>query len=427
MKSHSLMRLCIIGTILFLGCSVFVLTIPVPANAVSTACIRCGLGPKDPPCGQVCPDNTNPQCVGVCTPGVGGDPQQCKAIKCTQGDGSESKAGAGGAEQVMKMAQDLLGKLMQGGGGGGGGDTPQTPVQQPTTPTLGDSLLNNLGDLSSGSSSIGAALSNITDSLLNGGTAELPKSTVTTTFATSTATTTSSDAADDTDATTKKPSLATGFEKPKSGFGAFFGGEGVINSICKSKPWETSVVSQIFPPAFFDSLCLKVGYVESRPAAKAPTAVAQVRAKLSCPAGARPGDSVVIAWQCPAGSRSSGVGFDTNGLSRGEVEVAVGSSTRRFDLACGQGGSDSCVVEVVHPVVQIVAHPARVPLGTRSKVFWTSSGVVSCEIIGPNFKETGVQGAATTGTILESTPFTITCKTAGGITVTESTTIDIGK
>lgn len=159
-----------------------------------------------------------------------------------------------------------------------------------------------------------------------------------------------------------------------------FGGQpkGVIAGMCQNRPWAGSIVSFVIPPAFFDSLCAWRGYKVGTPPA-APDA-ARASSEKAVPA-APPA-------QAPAPQPS-------------EPEVP--------------------------PQVEIWAVPERVPLGTRTSIFWHTKGVESCSITSPDgsFNESTLSGGAATVPLYGPTTFTISCLTPSGAPVTDYVTVQL--
>lgn len=222
----------------------------------------------------------------------------------------------------------------------------------------------------------------------------------------------------------------------KTGIAGFFGklfsqrpiskGDTFLGRLCAARPWQSSFITRLFSPDFFDSLCKRRGYAIGGAAEQKTDAKtgATARATLACPANAPVGGDVKVVWDC-FGSTSAGVGFDTKGRASGSITLK-GSVTTTYALQCANGKHASCTTTVATPRAQIVVHPPRVPLNTRATVYWASEAVSECTVTGPGMKERGLKGAATTIPILDSAVFAIVCKTDSGIEVKATATVDVG-
>lgn len=231
----------------------------------------------------------------------------------------------------------------------------------------------------------------------------------------------------------------SGFDaKTNTGIAGFFGRlfsqrplsrhDTFLGRLCTARPWQASFITRLFSPAFFDSLCARRGYAvgggSSRRGGDEKSGSLTARATLSCPANAPVGGEVKVKWDCFK-TRSAGIGFDTKGAFSGSV-VLKGQTTTTYALQCANGRRASCTTIVATPRAQIVAHPPRVRLNSRSTIYWTSEFVSECTVTGPGMKERGLRGAATTIPILDRVVFSIVCKVDGGADLKESVTVDVG-
>ena len=351
----------------------------------------------------------------------------CKGTGSTDQEGKQQGVGdAKGMMDALKQVMDMLKQAMQKKGGGGGGDKGQQ--QQPPGPEQGckqyyqvtapssdpcayyvpptsNSLLQTSGLDTlglSGSEELldaldeGSAL-NVSDELL-GTSGQLPEE-----FVSETGTTTedepentqSSSSTVGTNLSGQQVSLQSGtrgdivitkggatFVAQARDQGAntevagFYGSDtyggqsqGIVAGMCKNRPWASSVVSFVVPPAFFDSLCAWRGYQVGAPA---PPSQPVVEKKTTSPASPK--------------------------------DAAQKSQT-----------------PTVEPRVEIWAVPDTVPLGTRTSVFWNTSGVESCSITSPDgsFNETSLSGGAATVPLSGPTTFTISCLTPEGTPITD--------
>ncbi|QQG38004.1 MAG: hypothetical protein HYS26_00410 [Candidatus Kaiserbacteria bacterium] len=156
--------------------------------------------------------------------------------------------------------------------------------------------------------------------------------------------------------------------------------QGVVATLCTTRPWSNSVVSFIIPPSFFDSLCSWRGYqVGLQP---------QVAQQTQNP-------SVQLTQQTTP--------------AQGSTQAPAQQQT------------------VVPPEVDIWAAPASVALGSRTSVFWNTKGVTSCAITSSdgNFTEDELSGGASTVPLSGATTFTIECTAPDGTKVKDETTVNI--
>lgn len=209
--------------------------------------------------------------------------------------------------------------------------------------------------------------------------------------------------------------------------GAELAAPALFDRLCTARPWEASVVTRIFSSRFFDSLCERRGGAPSnfaRLPVSSQTGPAE-QVMFQCTPATTPGGEAVIEWSCGSTIRSSGIGFETGGAPAGSVIVRPKQSTQ-YRLECARGGVRACVISVSSPRVDLVAHPARVALGARARLYWVAENVEACTLIGPGMNESGVRGSVTTNAILDSATFVITCKNAAGSAVRDTVTVYVG-
>jgi len=223
----------------------------------------------------------------------------------------------------------------------------------------------------------------------------------------------------------------------------------VVERLCTSRPWAGSFVSRIIPETFFDGLCIRRGFDVSasaveEPGVQAPANITevenQVKARIEererpdveageagilCePETARPGDDINLSFSCGTAELTGTSGFTV--LEASEVSAVVSAvDTSQYAIACSDKKTYSCIVQVFDPRVSIWADPENVPLGTRTKVFWTTEDVDNCVIKGPSFSETGPFGGASTVPINGLSEYKITCIAPDGAEITETTTVDL--
>ncbi len=431
-------------------------------------CPCCGM-PKPEKCKIPCPKCKDQQCTGQCVANTTGGPQYCIAEgQCAQGDGSSDPAGKGGAEQMAQMAQKLMEMLQKKGGGGGGAPPPPGEEKPKEDPNAFDNVLGSIF----GATSTATSTEDRTQSILDSIGENFGDSAITTEVRaiaeeianTAVSVTSINDIATEGSTTTSGTTRTIGSTAPftppqgkntvssndtgftgsnifgNSGVGAFFGvissavesaaqaSSRFVSQVCSNRPWDNSIVSSVFTTGFFDNLCVSRGFAAPPPRATKNTAEVTEgvgRASISCPKSASRAAPFTITWACPTGRQSGGIGFATNGLNRGAAVVSA-TSTKEYTLECSDGTKDRCTVEVGVPKTDLTASPAFVQLGGRSRLYWTSESVQSCELTGVGMRQVGLSGAAMSPAIYDRSTFTVTCKTADGELVKDTTIVDIG-
>ena len=154
--------------------------------------------------------------------------------------------------------------------------------------------------------------------------------------------------------------------------------QGAVGNMCKTRPWDGSLLSRVIPASFFDGLCSWRGYQVGTPAPPPPPPAASQPAPKSKTAATSSSYSVP---QTPAGE----------------------------------------------PKVDIWAVPGSVSLGLRASIFWSTKNVDSCAVSssGANFNESKLSGGAATVPLTSDTTFTISCVAPGSKTLTDEVTVTI--
>jgi hypothetical protein len=152
--------------------------------------------------------------------------------------------------------------------------------------------------------------------------------------------------------------------------------QGVVAGMCQNRPWAGSIVSFVIPPSFFDSLCAWRGYQVGTPAPPPPPVIQQTPTPAS---------------------------------------------------AASPTPTPTPTASTIPAEVDIWAVPDKVPLGSRTSVFWNSKGVESCTISSPDgsFEEHALSGGAATVPLSGATTFTISCLTSEGKPVTDFVTVNL--
>lgn len=321
-----------------------------------------------------------------------------------------------GFMDIMKGVMDMLKGKGGGGGGGGGSQPPSTgpagctayyqvtaPSSDPCAyyvPPVSDSLLGT-GNINTGASDAlmnalgsGSAL-NVSDQLLGAINAPQPSPGAQTLASTtpgsiggnlgSQAVNLQAGTQGNIEITPTRATLIartrdTGANTEVAGFyGSTVSGgaqpQGLVAKMCQSRPWATSIVTYVIPPSFFDSLCAWRGYQVGAPTPPSPPVIVQqVR-------------------QTPSTSTS---------------QTPPPAST-------------------VAPEVEIWAVPEKVPLGSRTTIFWNTKGVDSCTVISPDgsFNEHALSGGAATVPLTGATTFVISCLTSDEKPITDYVTVNL--
>jgi len=374
-------------------------------NPWNIAC-PCGAGINPPYCNAGGPNKAN--CPpGICKKIVNGYPTLgiCTAPGFCHGVSSSGGGGELGAgQQLLQMAKQIADMFKGGGGGGGGGGGAPPPSQTYEPPgqngcTSYYAVTTQTSDpcaIYTPSALSGFDGSSISDSLLNA----LGETTPTNvseflvqpkqgeTAATTTATTSVPG-----DATNLQPDLAGNIKLGNAGatiyanlkegiteIAGFFGATtlnagqsaSLAGRMCANRPWAGGLLSKVIPTSFFDGLCRFGGYQVGLVTPSTGTPTAQV---VSTPKKQAP----------PAQNR----------------------------------------VNAIEPKVDVWAEPGTVRLGTRTYIFWTSEGVDSCKVEGPNFSHNTLSGGASTVPITDATIYSIECNTPDGSKVTDSVTVNL--
>ena len=153
--------------------------------------------------------------------------------------------------------------------------------------------------------------------------------------------------------------------------------QGLVAQLCVDRPWATNFLSYIVPPSFFDSLCTWRGYQVGSP----PAAVPQVI------------------------------------LTQQTVKNQTATTSK----------STATSTPLIPPKVQIWATPARVALGARTSVFWSTQGVTNCTETSPDgsFHQNSLSGGASTVPITGPTTFAISCQAPDGTPITSYVMVNI--
>lgn len=418
------------------------LVVPLAIRAAETAAAnpKCVPWDKRCPCGggigSKCRGSGNTaNCLpGICKDTVPGGKVNgicvakgvCKGTDFTSQQGKQE--GVGDAKGMMDALKGIMDMLKgKGGGGGGGGQPPQqeqglekgcasyyqvtAPSADPCAyyvPPTSDSLLNMSGLGISGSDALLDALNaegesaalNLSDTLL-GTLGGLPQETTETKTGTSSSGITSPPVGGNLSgqqvnlqsgtrgnivvteggATIVAQARDAGANTEVAGFygSDAYGGQpqGVIAGMCKNRPWAGSIVSFVIPPVFFDGLCAWRGYQVGAPAPPSTPLVERLTPKST---------SAPAPTSSPQSTRPS-----------------------------------------VPPQVEIWAVPEKVPLGTRTSIFWNTKGVESCSIMSPegSFNENSLSGGAATVPLTGATTFSISCLTPSGESITDYVTVGI--
>ncbi|MBP9757393.1 MAG: hypothetical protein KBD06_02225, partial [Candidatus Pacebacteria bacterium] len=171
-----------------------------------------------------------------------------------------------------------------------------------------------------------------------------------------------------------------------------------------------------------------------------PTVVPPLTPSLSCSPSSVPFGTttpVTVSWSCLTGTASS-TGFATGGTAVGRATLNSSSratSSMRFFLQCVSGARISpvatCSIPVAvppAPAVSLTADPNPVDEGGSAVVIWGSSNASKCSLRATSSTELidgSTDGATSTAALFMTTPVTLTCTNAAGITSSTSITIRV--
>ncbi|MBI4068382.1 neutral zinc metallopeptidase [Candidatus Kaiserbacteria bacterium] len=126
-----------------------------------------------------------------------------------------------------------------------------------------------------------------------------------------------------------------------------------------------------------------------------------------------------LSWACNGNERSTGTGFDTGGIPTGSIQhiVDTASSSIQYGVSCGANPVRMCTVNVLHPVITVVAAPGILSSGETSQINWAAVGVKECAVIDSDGREIGrgaAIGSVQTPALTRSTSFAVVCSTDAG-------------
>jgi hypothetical protein len=159
--------------------------------------------------------------------------------------------------------------------------------------------------------------------------------------------------------------------------------QSVVGRWCATRPWASNFLGKIIPASFFDNICTRIGYTAGSPTyAQGPTGAAAVR------------PTVQLKQQV---------------VTKRVVPDATSTDT----VPAGK--------------VQIWAVPAKVSLGSRTSVFWSTQNVTNCTETSPDgsFNQASLSGGASTVPITGPTTFSISCLDGANNPVTGFVTVQI--
>jgi beta-glucosidase-like glycosyl hydrolase/murein DD-endopeptidase MepM/ murein hydrolase activator NlpD len=150
--------------------------------------------------------------------------------------------------------------------------------------------------------------------------------------------------------------------------------------------------------------------------------------------------TTTVRWACTSGSTSRGVGFETKGTASGQITFAITETSTTTDkykagIECIQGGNiigkRNCEIEIVRPILSLIANPSRIKPGDTSQIIWSSVGVVNslsaCIVYSSNGAITkgGPSGTVDTLALTRNTEFAVACEVKGGEPVTSKLVVDV--
>jgi hypothetical protein len=150
--------------------------------------------------------------------------------------------------------------------------------------------------------------------------------------------------------------------------------------------------------------------------------------------------TTTVRWACTSGATSRGIGFETKGTASGQITFAITETSTTTDkyragIECIQGGNiigkRNCEIEIVRPILSLIANPSRIKPGDTSQIIWSSVGVVNslsaCIVYSSNGAITkgGPSGTVDTLALTRNTEFAVACEVKGGEPVTSKLVVDV--
>ena len=143
------------------------------------------------------------------------------------------------------------------------------------------------------------------------------------------------------------------------------------------------------------------------------------------------GEEALIVWACRDDAHTTtGSSVDTQGRVIGKA-IVTPSQTTTYGVTCVSAEralEAQCTVVVAQPALAIAATPNTVLRGGTVQLSWRTKDVNSCVVSArelPTLQREGVNGTITTPAVTETTTFTLTCESATGTIVEESTTVTL--
>ncbi|MES2135410.1 MAG: hypothetical protein V4449_04175 [Patescibacteria group bacterium] len=181
-------------------------------------------------------------------------------------------------------------------------------------------------------------------------------------------------------------------------------------------------------------LIATVGDFDESCVVEAPTSTPTPTANIILvPSAIDTGGSSLLSWSSSNATSCTGTNFSTGGASGGTVTVSPAGTTL-YSVTCTDGSQTATASATLTvnpppaPTVTLIANPNRIQTGESSTLTWTSTNAVSC--IGSGFDTAGnVSGSVSTGSLAETTNYSITCSgesssttsTSGGSAATSGT------
>ncbi len=132
-----------------------------------------------------------------------------------------------------------------------------------------------------------------------------------------------------------------------------------------------------------------------------------------------PGASAVLTWSSTnATSCTASGGWSGSRPTSGTETVTPASSFVNYQLECtGAGGTASANVSISHippPEISLTGNPGGIQYSTPATLTWSTSRATACTASGGWTGTRATSGTETTGALLTTTVFTLTCTGEGG-------------
>lgn len=140
------------------------------------------------------------------------------------------------------------------------------------------------------------------------------------------------------------------------------------------------------------------------------------------------GEPALLFYACgDASSRAEGVGFETSGAVAGKTTVYP-DSPATFEIACSEGTSAQCSVDVIKPSLAIIATPSNTVRNRTVDISWRAEEVTDCIVrsnMHSTFSRRGITGDVVSPSISQNTIFTLVCETEVGTLIRDTVQVTV--